>query len=93
VKERRIIRFHGWVQGVGFRFTVERIVGRFPGITGQVYNEDLHVTLDVEGPAAELNAFVAEIFAHPPRYARIESAETLTAPPVGHRGFRIGSTR
>jgi acylphosphatase len=91
--ERRIVRFHGRVQGVGFRYTVERIAGRFPDVAGQVFNEDDHVTLDIEGPARDVNGFVAEVFAHLPRSARIDATESDTAQVAGHRGFHIGRTR
>jgi len=91
--ERRIVRFHGWVQGVGFRYTVERIALRFPAVAGQVFNEADHVTLDVEGAAGDLSAFITEIFANLPSSARIESTETVSAPAAGQRGFHIGPTR
>jgi hydrogenase maturation factor HypF (carbamoyltransferase family) len=92
--EHRIVRFHGSVQGVGFRYTVERLARRFPGVTGQVFNESNHVTLDIEGEATDLTAFVAEILASLPASARIESTQTVTLPAcAGQRGFHIGSTR
>jgi hydrogenase maturation protein HypF len=91
--ERRIVRFFGWVQGVGFRYTVERIAGRFPQVAGQVYNEDNHVTVDIEGAAADLGEFIDEIIEYLPLSARVESTETISAPITGYRGFRIGRTR
>jgi len=44
--ERRVIRFHGRVQGVGFRYAVERLANAFPEIARQVFNfnEADHVT-------------------------------------------------
>ena len=91
--ERRIVRFFGWVQGVGFRYTVERIARRFPQVAGEVYNDGNHVTVDVEGTPAALAEFIQEIIERLPQNARIESAETLIAPTTGHHGFRIGRTR
>jgi hydrogenase maturation factor HypF (carbamoyltransferase family) len=93
VTERRIVRFRGLVQGVGFRYKVERIALRFPGVAGRVYNEANHVTLDIEGTAADLSAFIAAIVAHPPRSARIESTETVTVAAAGHQEFGVGPTR
>ncbi len=91
--ERRIVRFFGWVQGVGFRYTVERIAGRFPQVAGRVYNEADHVTVDIEGAAADLAEFIDEIIEHLPHSARIESTESVSAPTTGCRGFHIGRTR
>jgi hydrogenase maturation factor HypF (carbamoyltransferase family) len=93
MSERRIVRFFGWVQGVGFRYTVERIAARFRQVAGEVYNEDRHVTLDIEGPTADLVAFVDDIVEHLPGGAQIESTETVGAPLTGRVGFHVGRTR
>jgi len=59
--ERRIVHFSGHVQGVGFRYYVNQIAGRF-AVSGFVRNlSDGRVHLVTEGTAAELDAFVAEI--------------------------------
>lgn len=87
--ERRIVRFFGCVQGVGFRYTVERIARRFPRVAGRVYNEDNHVTIDIEGAAADLTEFIDEIAENPPHSAHIESTETVAAPLAGHAKFLI----
>ncbi len=91
--ERRIVRFHGRVHGVGFRYTVERLASAFPGIAGQVFNEADHVTLDVEGEASELAAFINLVSTRPPRGARIESTDSVNAPVTGRRAFHVGPTR
>jgi hydrogenase maturation protein HypF len=93
MRERRIVRFFGWVQGVGFRFTVERIAAHFPQLAGEVFNEDDHVTVDVEGTPADLGEFIDEILERPPQSSRIESTETIGAPVAGRRGFQIGRSR
>jgi acylphosphatase len=59
--ERREILFSGRVQGVGFRYTTQRIAGGFD-VTGFVRNlPDGRVQLVCEGSRAELAAFLAEI--------------------------------
>jgi len=91
--ERRVLRFHGRVQGVGFRYAVERLAIAFPGIAGEVFNEADHVTLDVEGEAGELAAFINLVYMRPPRSARIESTDSATGPVTGRRGFHVGPTQ
>ncbi len=49
------------VQGVGFRYTACRIAGRYD-VTGYVRNlHDGSVECLVEGDAAEIDAFIAEL--------------------------------
>ena len=53
--------FNGMVQGVGFRFTAERLARRFP-ITGFVRNlEDGRVEVIAEGKEASLIEFLTAI--------------------------------
>ena len=53
--------FSGTVQGVGFRFTAERLARRFP-ITGFVRNtEDRRVEMTAEGEEASLVEFLTAI--------------------------------
>ena len=57
--QRRTVYYSGHVQGVGFRFTARRIAGRFH-VTGYVQNlDDGRVLLVAEGPADELDQFLA----------------------------------
>lgn len=59
--KRMQVFFSGTVQGVGFRFTAERIARRFP-ITGFVRNlEDGRVEVMAEGEEASLIEFLAAI--------------------------------
>jgi len=54
---RRTIHFTGLVQGVGFRWTTERVARGFE-VTGCVRNlSDGRVELVAEGAAAELDSF------------------------------------
>jgi len=60
-RQQRIVRFHGTVQGVGFRYTAIRTAGRHE-VTGYVRNmHDGSVECVVEGEAAEIDAFLAEL--------------------------------
>ncbi|MFN9914630.1 MAG: acylphosphatase, partial [Pirellulaceae bacterium] len=59
--KRLEVRFRGQVQGVGFRYTTLRIATRW-SVTGYVENTpDGGVYLLAEGPAATLEAFLAEV--------------------------------
>ena len=60
-EKRMQIFFSGTVQGVGFRFTAERLARRFP-ITGFVRNlEDGRVEVVAEGEEASLVEFLTAI--------------------------------
>lgn len=55
------IRYSGSVQGVGFRYTVRRIAGRFE-VTGSVRNlRDGRVQLVVEGEKSEVDQFLEAV--------------------------------
>jgi acylphosphatase len=58
---RRRVFYSGHVQGVGFRFTTQRVAQKF-AVTGWVRNlPDGRVELLVEGDPAELTAFLARL--------------------------------
>lgn len=79
-KLKRIrIKVKGIVQGVGFRPTVYKYAHAY-GITGFVVNTPDGVTIEAEGAGSKLNAFVNEIFQHPPRIARITGSEMEDIP-------------
>ena len=60
-RQRRTVHYSGWVQGVGFRFTADRIASRF-AVDGFVKNlPDGRVMLVAEGEPKELERFLAEI--------------------------------
>lgn len=59
--KRMQIFFSGTVQGVGFRFTAERLARRFP-VTGYVRNlEDGRVEVTAEGEEDHLTEFLTAI--------------------------------
>ena len=59
--QRRIVHFSGRVQGVGFRYTSERIATNF-NVAGFVRNlTDGRVELVAEGMPAELDRFLSAI--------------------------------
>lgn len=61
MKKRMEALFSGRVQGVGFRFTVSRIAGRF-NVAGFVRNlPDGKVELVAEGEETELRAFLGSV--------------------------------
>jgi acylphosphatase len=76
---RREIRFHGRVQGVGFRYTTERAATHFR-VTGYVQNlPDGSVRVVAEGEPAELDGFVGGIREAMARNIRNEHSEDLEA--------------
>jgi len=67
------VRFSGWVQGVGFRYTVQRLSAGF-AVTGYVKNlDDGRVELVCEGERSELERFYKSILAKMEGY--IESVD------------------
>lgn len=59
--ERRVIIFHGRVQGVGFRATAAEVAKR-RAVTGWVRNEpDYSVRMEIQGEPAEIEAVLADL--------------------------------
>lgn len=74
---RLAVRFQGRVQGVGFRATTRGLASGRP-ITGWVRNEsDGSVLLEVQGTAAEVDAFLAALRLRLGQFIHRESAATL----------------
>src|SRR5271165_1635712 len=73
---RKHIRVRGVVQGVGFRPFVYTLA-RSLGLVGHVFNSSSGVTIEVEGEAAAVAAFVRRLREEAPPLARI--AEVIVA--------------
>jgi acylphosphatase len=82
MNELRIIRVHGKVQGVGFRFYATRVARRL-GLTGWIRNQrDGTVDAAVEGESEKIDEWIEEI-REGPRYAEVTSIEQETRPAQG----------
>lgn len=78
-KQRQEVHFRGRVQGVGFRWTVQRIANHFE-VAGYVKNlPDGRVQLVAEGAADELSRFVRAIEAEMGCYIADHSISTTGA--------------
>jgi acylphosphatase len=76
---RRLVHFRGHVQGVGFRYTTERIAAGFD-VTGYVQNmADGRVRVLGEGDAGELDRFLGEVRAQMAQYIREVQSEISPA--------------
>ena len=73
---RRILDIRGIVQGVGFRPALYRLA-RAAGLGGRVQNRAGVVRLELEGPAAALDAFLAALPSRLPPQARIDSMDAV----------------
>lgn len=84
---RKQITFHGWVQGVGFRYRARHAAALY-GCTGWVRNEwDGSVTMEIQGEEADIDAVILAVEAG--RYIRIENMDSRTLPLVeGEYGFK-----
>jgi hydrogenase maturation factor HypF (carbamoyltransferase family) len=87
MSERRKIKVRGLVQGVFFRETVRRIASRYD-ICGFVRNVGSDaVEIEAEGEPETLDAFVADVLAHPPPAASIHDVQSTAIPTLGVEGF------
>ncbi len=84
----RVIRVRGIVQGVGFRPFTYRLAKRF-GLDGWVLNGNAGVEIFVEGPEADLDAFVSALHTDAPPAARVVAVDADVAAPAGVAGFTI----
>lgn len=72
-KKRLRIRFHGRVQGVGFRYTAYHIAQSL-GLTGRVQNEyDGTVLCEVQGSGLDIDMFLGKL--NNSRYIRVDDME------------------
>lgn len=86
--KRRHITVYGHVQGVGFRFAVER-AARSRGVAGWVRNRsDGAVEAAFEGEAEDVEALV-EFCRSGPRGAEVERIDVVEESPEGVAGFRV----
>ena len=81
------VYYSGRVQGVGFRYTAQGLAADYP-VAGYVRNlPNGDVELVAEGPADQVDAFLAAIA---DRMAScIERTTVQDQTPGGHQGFRI----
>lgn len=92
--EQQIIRkrlvFHGWVQGVGFRYRACHAADHF-GTTGWVRNNyDGSVTMEIQGTEQQIDQVILAI--ERGTYVRIENMECYAmVPDPEERAFRVKS--
>jgi acylphosphatase len=86
--ERRHVLIYGVVQGVGFRFSVER-AARSRAVSGWVRNRpDGAVEAVFEGEREDVEALV-EFCRHGPRGAEVERIDVETESAEGLTDFRV----
>ena len=86
-KIRRHLRFHGDVQGVGFRWSARTIADRY-GVSGWVRNcYDGTVEMEAEGTPRDIDCLVRELCDL--RWADVTDVESETVPTQGGYGFSI----
>ena len=86
--ERRRVVVHGYVQGVGFRFAVERAAGS-RGVSGWVRNRpDGAVEAVFEGEREDVEALV-DFCRRGPRGAEVDRVDVASESAEGLAGFRV----
>ena len=76
-KEQRVIRIHGKVQGVGYRFFATRVARRL-GLKGNIQNNrDGTVDAVVEGEKDAIDDWIEEL-KEGPRYAEVTKIDQET---------------
>jgi acylphosphatase len=89
-RERRHVIVHGFVQGVGFRFAVER-AARTRRVSGWVRNRaDGTVEAVFEGDPADVDALV-EFCRRGPRGAGVDRIDVAEESAAGLAGFHVAS--
>ena len=92
MQARTEIRVSGIVQGVGFRPYVYRLALE-QRLAGTIRNTSAGVTIEVEGPAASVEQFLARLPAEAPALARITGIDVRSLALNGEDGFRILASR
>jgi hydrogenase maturation protein HypF len=85
---RKKILVKGVVQGVGFRPHIYKLAAE-RALSGWVKNDASGVTIEAEGPAGEVAAFIAEISSRKPAASRIDSVSVSAAKARGKKIFLI----
>jgi acylphosphatase len=86
--ERKRVVVHGFVQGVGFRFAVQRAAG-LRGLAGWVRNRpDGTVEAVFEGERVDVEALV-EFCREGPRGAGVDRVDVVPESPERLAGFRV----
>jgi len=85
------LQMEGLVQGVGFRPFVHRLATALE-LAGWVENTAAGVCLELEGPAAALEAFLARLPLERPPHSRLDRLQHQWLPPQASAGFRILTT-
>jgi hydrogenase maturation protein HypF len=88
---RRGVVVRGVVQGVGFRPFVYRLALE-EGLAGFIGNDTDGVTIEIEGPAERVEAFLHRLRAEAPPLARIDSVAARELAATGEAGFRIAAS-
>src|SRR2546428_12145151 len=85
MKELRLIRIHGKVQGVGYRFFATRVARRL-GLKGSIQNtRDGSVEAIVEGEKKAIDEWIEEL-KEGPRYAEVTRIDQETKDFTGRLG-------
>jgi hydrogenase maturation protein HypF len=90
--QRRQIHISGVVQGVGFRPFVYKLAQSL-SLSGFVFNASSGVTIEVEGPPAQLTTFLEALRINPPDLATIADISVSGMEVQGTTGFTILSSR
>jgi acylphosphatase len=81
------VYYSGHVQGVGFRYTAQRLASRYP-VAGYVRNlPGGDVELLAEGPAEEVGAFLDALAGQMAGY--IDRTTVHDETPAGRQGFQV----
>jgi acylphosphatase len=85
MRELRILRIHGKVQGVGYRFFATRVARRL-GLKGSIHNlRDGTVEAAVEGESKAIDEWIREL-REGPRYAEVTKIDQETRAFTGRYG-------
>lgn len=83
----QLINIYGKVQGVGFRYSTERLASHYK-VTGTVQNVDDFVQVIVTGEKDEVRAFTDKVIIGPAPFSRVERYEIQQLPIQSYSQFK-----
>jgi hydrogenase maturation protein HypF len=91
MRERRIVRLSGRVQGIGFR---ERIleIARDHQVFGFVRNSGVDLEIDVEGRPGDVSHFLSDVIKKKPPGASVSASTIVPGKALGRSNFVLEAT-
>ena len=91
MRERRIVRLSGRVQGIGFRVRILEIA-RGHQVFGFVRNSGADLEIDVEGRPGDVSHFLSDVLKKKPPEASVNASTIVPGKALGRSNFVLEAT-